>query len=186
MFDPISYIFSKRAGRLFVALYHKDPCTDGTDDSCGRYMRARHGDAGVLAKIEEDFVFNLKQNYWFFSNGSPKFTASGVLLNMYRTALWIYFKQNRKKVNLFLSKHLVDILHFAENPTDCIGDTIENKYGAAGSDLKRSHARFASIIYADILRKTRKWYQHPYWHLNHLRIEIKLLPKHKSDFVSVK
>ena len=32
----------------FITIWHKDPEKDGTDDSCGWFMRSRHGDKKIL------------------------------------------------------------------------------------------------------------------------------------------
>jgi len=35
----------------FITIWHKDPEKDHSDDSCGWFKRARHGDKDVLQKI---------------------------------------------------------------------------------------------------------------------------------------
>lgn len=156
--------------KTLITIWHVDPETDGSDDSCGWFKRAHHGDKEVLEKIVSDFLFNFKHNYWFTANGYRHFSTSGLLLEMYRTALWQVFKQSRRKSDQFIRKHLLDILHFAENPTDCIGDTITCKYG--GKITEETMRSLASCIYGDIIRKTQKWYKHPRWHIHHWKIQI--------------
>jgi hypothetical protein len=41
-----------------VTIWHVDPCRDGTDDSCGWFMRARHGDKKKLDRIASRFDFD--------------------------------------------------------------------------------------------------------------------------------
>lgn len=161
-----------------ITIWHNDPEKDGTDDSCGWFIRARHTDQEVLEKIKKEFDFNLKNNYWFDKEGKQIFSTIGTLMQMYQTAAWIHFKYNRKKTNAFMRKHCVDIICLAENSYDCIGDEITGKFY---KDLL-SKERFNSlpgIIYSDILNKTRKWYQHPKWHIHHWSIQINPLQQLK-------
>lgn len=156
--------------KTLVTIWHVDPETDGTDDSCGWFQRARHGDKDLLAKIKREFLFNHKHNYWFTVDGYRQFSTSGLVLLMYRAVLWEFFHHSHAKVQKFMNKHLYEILNFSENPYDCIGDRIVGKFGHKPSD--EMIQEMAGIIYADVLRKTRPWYQHPRWHLHHWKIQI--------------
>lgn len=169
--------FKNKSGyrNSLISIWHVDPETDGTDNSCGWFMRARHGDDKVLEEIKSEFEFNFKNNYWFDKNDDQVFSTIGTLVQMYKSATWIHFKRNRKKQVAFMRKHLFSIISFAENPFDCIGDTITNKWGSQNPEER--FGGLAGIIYADILRKERKWYKHPKWHVHHWRIRF--------DFVTV-
>ena len=161
--------------RSLITIWHKDPCKLGSDDSCGWFKRAHHGNVDVLNNIRKDFKFNW--DYWFDPQGWPKFSVGAVLLNMYNTACWNHFKHNRKKKDAFMRKHTYDILYFAENPSDSLYTSI-----ASSSKDERKRYRiddFSSIIYGDIIRKSEKWYQHPRWHIHHWRIQINFLQEFK-------
>lgn len=159
----------------FITIWHNDPETDGTDDSCGWFIRPRHTDQKMLEKIKSEFDFNYKHNYWFDKEGKQIFSTIGTLMLMYECAAWQHFKHNRKKLRNFMTKHCASIIHFAENPVDCGGDNITGKfYLSTNSDLL-SPDRFdgmAGMVYSDILRKERKWYQHPKWHIYHWSIQF--------------
>lgn len=178
MHDPmtvaheIKWPFKDKFGyrKSLITIWHVDPEKDGTDDSCGWFPRSRHGDAEVLRKIQSEFLFNFKHNYWFTKDGYRHFSTSGIVLNMYSSAAWEVFKHNRTKRRDFLNKHLFDILHFAENPFDSIGDAIIGKYGDKINE--EAISRLASTVYGDILRKTRPWYKHPKWHIHHWKLQI--------------
>ncbi len=185
MHDPNTVSFEIYLGRKkrkngsyrspVLSVWHKDPEKDGTDDSCGWFIRPRHADQKILGEIKKEFEFNFKNNYWFDKEGKQIFSTSGVLLNMYKTAAWIHFDHDKKKCDKFFRKHLHEILYFAENSFDCGGDDITGKfYLSTNSDLL-SKDRFSGIsgmVYSDILRKERKWYQHPRWHVHHWRIQF--------------
>jgi len=86
-------------------LWHVDPDVRGDDDSCGWFMRARHGDQMVLEKIikrfEEDWdrVFQPSEQdhdpddgefvpmvYYcgfFKPNGDPHFSVQAIVLNLF-------------------------------------------------------------------------------------------------------
>lgn len=158
-----------------ITIWHKDPENDGTDDSCGWFIRPRHCDQQILRAIEKQFEFNFTHNYWFDKNGEQIFSTIGTLMLMYRCAAFKHFNGNRKKVDTFMRKHCADIINFAENPDDCGGDCITGKfYKLANTDLlsKDRFNSMASMVYTDILRKERKWYQHPRWHIHHWSIQF--------------
>lgn len=158
-----------------LSIWHHDPETDGTDDSCGWFIRARHADQGVLKMIQKEFDFNFEHNYWFDKEGNQIFSTIGTLMMMYEAAAWIHFKYNRKKKDAFMRKHCAAIIHFAENPIDCGGDDITGKfYKSTGSSLlsKDRFSGLAAMVYTDILRKERKWYRHPKWHIHHWHFQI--------------
>ena len=70
MHDPMTVAFEirspiKRKNKFFpegyrqslVTIWHVDPEKDGTDDSCGWFMRSRHGDQATLKKIAKAYEF---------------------------------------------------------------------------------------------------------------------------------
>lgn len=148
-----------------VTIWHVDPETDGTDDSCGWFVRGRHVDKVILEKIQKEFRFQLKHNYWWYSNGEMKFSPIATLLMMYRIAAYQHMK-NWDKVERFTKKHLQEIILFAENETDCIFTYRQNVTIESQTD------EMARVVYTDIVRKIRPWYKHPRWHIHHWKIQI--------------
>jgi len=192
MHDPQSLAFDiylgpkeKKNGHYripFISIWHCDPETDGSDDSCGWFIRSRHVDPILIAKVKREFEFNFKHNYWFDSKGQPKFSTIGTAVNMYQTAVWhmfMFWDNNkptdsaRRKFNNFMRKHLYDIIAFTENPTDSLYAAINMTYGDESESSRIEH--FTSIITSDIMRKLRPWYKHPRWHVHHWRITFPLL-----------
>lgn len=180
MHDPKTLAFDIYIGRKqkkngsyrtpLVSIWHNDPETDNTDDSCGWFIRPRHANQKMLDKIKTEFNFNFKHNYWFDKDGNQIFSTIGTLMLMYRCALWKHFNHNSKKVDNFMHKYCIDIIHFAENPYDCGGNGITGKWYKMSNASLLSEDRFsgmAAMVYSDILRKERKWYQHPKWHIHH-------------------
>lgn len=194
MHDPKSVAFEIRLGKRvkkngdyrepFITIWHVDPETDGTDDSCGHFMRERHLPAGILESIEKEF-----RNYyfeWFKENGEPKFSVSGVILQMYSRAAWIIFylqnnkEVDRKKYKAFMRKHIADILLFAENDTDCVGDYITNRWGINSKESRIEN--LSRIITCDIFNMQRKWHQQPKWHIKHWEIQFTFFRRLKRRY----
>jgi len=175
----------------FITIWHNDPETDGSDDSCGWFMRSRHGDKLVLERIIKRFesdwdrVFigdeGKGKHYYcgFFypenaGAGMPNMSVTAIVLNLFFLAAIEHFKEdgrtNWKKGKRFMRKHLFDIMLFAENPTDSLRNEIVRKWG---TDSRREDRirNVAQIVYGWILRKTRPWYKHPRFHVHHLSIQ---------------
>lgn len=185
MHDPQSVAFEIYLGRKkkkngnyrtpLITIWHCDPEKDGTDDSCGMFIRPRHSNKEMLAKIKSEFDYNFKNNYWFDKEGKQVFSTIGTLMLMYQCAAWQHFKYDRKKTDAFMRKHCASIIMFAENPIDCGGDSITGKWYLSTNSSLLSEDRFnglAGMVYSDILRKERKWWQHPKWHIHHWSIQF--------------
>lgn len=170
----------KKDGRYrnpFITIWHIDPEKDGTDDSCGWFIRKRHLPADLVDKVRKEFAFNFQHNYWFNESGYPIFSVSATALNMFYIAVWNLFmwmdgnnptSRARRRTDRFMKKHLWEILHFAENPTDSIGTSITMKYGVKKKEERIEH--FVSIVLPYIMRKLRPWYKHPRWHIHHWKV----------------
>ncbi len=212
-----SKIWPKGYRETLVTIWHKDPCRagfGGSDDTCGWFMRAHHGDKEVLARIvkrfEEDWdrVFKTKKEdhddddgpfiehaYYrglFKPNGDPHLSVSAIVLNLFFMAAMEYFgvdgSTNWMKARRWVQANLFDILHFAENPADSLFDTITRKFEKGCGEEYGDRARLiriqslASCIYGWILRRERKWWRHPRWHIHHWRIQIHAWQSFKRRF----
>lgn len=178
MHDPMTQVYSNR---LFT-IWHKDPCNDRTDDSCGWFMRSRHGDKKVLEKIVSQFRYHWDTMFvsedsgkvyltgLFSPAGEPHLSVIGITLNLFWYAAFEYFGKSHKKANKYLQKHLFDIMFFAENPVDSLFNSITLKFG--DEDRESRIKDMANIIYGYLLRSSRPWYKHPRFHLHHWRIQL--------------
>lgn len=181
----------KKNGRYrspFITIWHIDPEVDGTDDSCGWFMRCRHGSEEMKEKIKSAIDFDFDRifvseesnttyytGYFSPKSGMPNFSTQGIVLNMFTTAAWTFFDHNRKKHKKWMKDNLYDILHFSENPVDSLKDDVVGTFRVGtGSEWKRDQAlnNYVNIIYGWILRNNRKWYQHPKWHIWHWNIQF--------------
>lgn len=172
----------KRRHYSLVSVWHVDPERDGSDDSCGWFKRARHGDPAVLEKIVKEF--GQDWDHWYVSehsketrlvgyfdptDGDPLMTVHGITLNLFWLAAINVFG-GRDKAERYMRKDLFRILHFAENPTDSMMHLIRQTYGVEPREERIRSA--AAMIYGWILRAQRRWWQHPRWHVHHWELQI--------------
>lgn len=164
--------WEKNYRETFISVWHKDPETDGSDDSCGWFVRSRHCDESIIEEIKKHYDFDWDDDYGglFDKDGNPRFSVSGVVLNLFSVAAFIHFKYNRGSADKFMRKHLAKILHFAENHIDSLHPTITQKYGKEPRGERIDS--LARTVYPWIVRETRKWYQHPRWHIHHWQISF--------------
>lgn len=204
MHDPCTQAFSIKSPfknkhgyrNELITIWHVDPCKGpGGDDTCGWFMRSYHGDQEVLKKIISRFDFDWDRTYtsedsgkvyfcgYFYPHptGSNHHSVHAIALNLFLLAACEVFG-TRKKASKWMSKHLFEILMFAENPVDSLHDGFTCKFG---NDSRREERieRIASCIYGWILRKEQAWYQHPCWHVHHWKLQVHFLQKFKRAFV---
>jgi hypothetical protein len=182
-----------------IAIWHKDPCKDGTDDSCGWFIRERHFDKSLVDKTAKEFETEWDNTHkgengymysvgWFNPQGQHLVSVRGIILNMYIYAAKICLNPNDKygpskmwkKAFKFVKDNYVQIMYFAENNRDSLRDTITRKF-EIGCNVeytpekrKEMIRECASIVCSDIIRTSRKWYQHPKWHIHHWSIRFPL------------
>jgi len=192
MHDPMTQAFEikypwKRKSQLFpegyadpfITIWHVDTEADGSDDACGWFMRSRHGDKEVLAKIEKAFAFEWDSDHggWFKADGQPRLSVMGVTLEMFRRAAFVIYKNDWRKSDAFMERNLSKLLMLAENNVDSIWESLTLKYGHVDKEDRVKH--FASVVYGWILRAERPWYKHPRWHFWHWQIQIHPLQQFK-------
>lgn len=161
----------------FITIWHVDPERDGTDDSCGWFACARHGDRAVLAEIVREFKFHATwAGGWFDKHdGMPVRSNHAIALDMFYVAARIVFRgrfdrHGWRGASRFMRRHLFDILQLAESPSDGLKESFEQHYGPSPLDERLEN--FAGIVYGWILRAERPWYRHPKWHIWHWQLQI--------------
>jgi len=200
MHDPKTVAFDIRLpwpGRQYgiqlATIWHCDPERDGTDDSCGWFPRARHGNQATLERIIKSFEREFDDVYrsdsgrvylrgLFAPNGEPHFSVSGIVLNLFFRAANEVFRcngrTNWKTSRRWMQRHLFDLLFFAENTTDSLRDSITRTFEIGCGEKYTPEARseriraLASSIYGWILRAERPWWKHPRWHVWHWRLQF--------------
>jgi|GEM_PF-2182333 len=118
----LGYRSGVKGGWIELAeIWHQDPCTDGSDDSCGRFMRARHGREDVIDEAVEMLEMDWDSTYqssksdhdddeeeygahenkvrytgMFKPNGTPLMSTPGIVLNIYFAVLLQHFKKKHE------------------------------------------------------------------------------------------
>jgi hypothetical protein len=166
-----SKLWPKGRRQSFITVWHVDPNRRGDDDSCGRFMRSRHGDPGVLDKIKSLYDFHWDADYggWFDADGKPLLSPIGITYQMFQSAAWEHFGHDRRKADRFLKARLGDIINFAENPIDSLHASITGKHGVEKRDDRIEH--FAHVVYGCVLRWSRPWCRDPIFHVHHWEIQ---------------
>ena len=191
-----------------ITIWHVDPEKDGTDDSCGWFIRSRHLDQKILDKIVNSFEFEWDRTFclskfddgyeyekgetpdktiyscgWFHPNGDPHLSVIGITISMFWRAA--YDCLGVKKAKQYMKNYLWEIIHFAENNVDSLHNGITRKFEKGCKEEYTKEKRdekirsMAQIIYSYIMRDVRPWYKHPKWHIHHWKIQIHPLNKVK-------
>jgi hypothetical protein len=169
--DKPSKFWPKGYRHSLITIWHVDPEKDGSDDSCGWFKRARHGDKAKLAAIESAFRYECNSEFgWFDKDGKPKYTSISITIGMFRRAAYIFFDDNWRKTDRFMKRHLYEIIQFGESPVDSIHSSITMRYGF--EEMEDRVKGFAQIVYGCLLRWNLPWWRHPRWHIHHWKIQI--------------
>lgn len=169
---PPDKLFPEGYRRTLVTIWHEDPETDGSDDSCGWFIRARHLDPALRTRVRRDFRFNWTwSGGWFDEQQRPKFSSAAITLLMVQRAAYEYFEGSWSKVERFLRKHAAAILIFGENGHDSMHDIIVNRWKSTASVEARAD-ECADIVLAWVARQDRPWWRHPRWHVHHWRVQV--------------
>lgn len=180
--NPLSLLPGKKPYDYspLITIWHADPDINGDDDSCGWFIRSRHMDKSLLEKIHKEFLFEAKHS-WFDAGGVPKFSVSGIVLNMFSQASWTMSLHRfgsangraRRHHDRFMRRHLHEILRFAENGFDSVHYQIVQAYNA--EQRQKQMWDMTTIIAPYIARLQRPWYKHPRWHIHHWQLQFHFL-----------
>lgn len=167
-----SKLFPEGYRNTLVTIWHEDPESDGTDDSCGWFIRPRHLDKALRERVRSEFRFEWSWSAgWFHGDGTPKSSSSATTLLMVRRAAYEYFGHSWSKTDRFMQRHIAEILVFGENGVDSMHDIITNRWGSKEPADKRANSA-ADIVLAWVARHDRPWWRHPRWHVHHWRVQV--------------
>jgi hypothetical protein len=159
MHDPETLIWGSR----YIDLWHKDPCLDGSDNSCGwSYVK-------TPAELREK-VRALGESEQVFITGKHGYAMqpSELVMEVWQTIAARMFNRPRWRGRGLTHRELVYVLNLANNP----GDNLRYSCGNAGSP--EGMGSLFVIVLRCYLTFHRKWWQHPRWHVRHWRIRVRL------------
>lgn len=171
-----SSLFPEGYRRTWVTIWHHDPESDGSDDSCGwSYPKISDADwklAAELAKWEQGFphyfaglqrVTNPKYpELWSVSPGD----AAAIILDLWCTIAW---RIDRRELSPRLA---VRALRLGASGTDGFASTLT-------ASTEEEQTRGLALIIRSYRQATRPWYRHPKWHIHHWRIQLHALQTFK-------
>lgn len=165
--------------RTLFTIWHRDPCSDGSDDSCG-YSRPKltdrqRGNLRFMAGQEA-------RHPWFLalaakSNPDPV-ACEALLRGMYlhvATAMGV-------------KATLAEAAEFAARHVHCPMDNFRSSlcyqpgwHSNFAEDREDQRERRAMEVFTcvgrAVLRAHRPWYRHPRWHVHHWRIQVPMLQR---------
>jgi hypothetical protein len=169
MHDPMTIAFEIRYPWIrphsdfrdpFITIWHIDPETDGSDDSCdwwgGRLTTAETAKIKKHAKDEYDFFFG------YGAIGLSGADPLTIILACWRSAKWKLYQDRA-----FSHRELNNVLSLATLPCDNLRQYAQ----LAEGDLKQ-FTDLMFLVARQVKRLRRPWYKHPRFHVHHWKIQI--------------
>lgn len=137
----------------FFSIWHIDPCTDGSDDSCGWSTAKLTADEKNKINVFVDNEFSCINDIYKRFDDNHRIE---VLYTLYGGLKWHLYRER-----LTVKDHM-NIMSFAWNIFDDIRIYNDNP--------KEDFIRLCFCLSRHLKTFKRKWYQHPKYHIHHWRI----------------
>jgi hypothetical protein len=147
--------------KLFT-IWHRDPETDGTDDSCG-WTYPTISDAHRV-RLNKEMKFDRDQVLNTYRNWSDRYRMH-LIYTTYRHIKWVLFMEH------LTAKDIIKINSCCYNYVDDLKIHVSDQ----DWENQLEFERFFWCITRHVLHARRKWYQHPRWHVSHWRLQIHFL-----------
>lgn len=165
-----------------ITIWHIDPDIRGDDDSCGysfpkitdeeRVMirKLAHNQYGQL--FEKDKAEIEHKSYAYICSNQDSY---GVVYWSWRAIKHIGKKGWQYGKELSLSE-----LQYVYNLYCCPNDNLKNSLNSIKTES--DYANVLYLIFRCYKRYSRKWYQHPRWHIHHWRVQFNTFQKLKRRY----
>ena len=179
--DSPSRLFPKGYRSTFITIWHHDPETDGSDDSCG-YSFVKVRDEKAVALCRELAEWEVKWPYYFARAAraiNPAYPslrtispgdAIALTVAAWETFAWRLFRERLSP------RMLARAVTYAVMPHDNFQGTFVLYDDDHAPAVEQMADRFR-ILMRGYLTERRRWWQHPRWHVRHWRIQIHPLQK---------
>ena len=147
----------------FITIWHEDPETDGSDDSCGYSFPKVSKDLKEISQNEAEFE---NREGGLFYNCKPSMDPLSTIIAVFQIIAWRCFKRN------ISPKEMVKIINVSTNPVDNLRYCTITKN-------KEDVEKLFYLCLRSYLRMIRPWYKHPKWHIHHWHLQIHLWEKIK-------
>jgi hypothetical protein len=179
MHDPMTVAHEIRLGSKYnnrgnyrsplITIWHVDPETDGTDDSCG-YSRPKLTDAdrAYIKKVAKDQYDQLYARKAALSEGKD-YAYVCYNQDIYGAIYWLWrcFAKGKERWQYgkpLTIRELQYVYQLATNPVDNFQNYKNNTI--------EEFETFVGYIYRCFKTYKRPWYKHPRWHIHHWKIQF--------------
>ncbi len=165
---------SQRYWPPLVTVWHRDPESDGTDDSCGWFRpnlsKAHLSSLRYLASQEA-------KRPWFLAETAKQASSPTEAETLLRQAVLLVARVVKVRLSLEAATRIA--VEFLMSPVDNVRGSLcflsgwhSNSAIDCEVDRKDSALRLYCTLAREVLRQARPWWQHPRWHLNHWKIQV--------------
>lgn len=159
--------FERTYRESFITIWHCDPETDGSDDSCGWFRPSL---------TSEDLAWCHEVIKEAGNAPTPGYSCLEALC-----ALWRHARKRVWGTHLrepLSHKHLAYLVELASVPWDNLRDCVVGFHGADDYDS----ARLMMILLKGAKEMDRPWWKHPRWHIHHWKIQVHPWQKFRRMF----
>lgn len=175
MHDPMAVAGEIKIGGLVLfTIWHRDPETDGSDDSCGWF-------GPKITKREEDIIGDLvnwdmempylSSPYLPATIVDPKYDYSEMLAGdclSFCAWAWSRMAWNRDKRSKLTIGEWWSVVNLSSDPHDNLRSILTTPDVNAEYKVRR----FLYCVMKAYTRYHRAWWMHPKWHIHHWRIQF--------------
>lgn len=175
MHDPTSVAHDIRLfGRSILTIWHVDPETDGTDDSCGWF-------SPKLTRREDkiiDDIANWEKDFPYYSSPhlpltvvNPKYNYKEILAGdclAYVSGAWKHIAWDRDRRKKLTAAEWWSVVELSTTPSDNLRAILADRE----ENVAYRVTRFFSCVMKAYLRHHRPWWKHPRWHIHHWQFQI--------------
>lgn len=155
MFDPWTKIKEFQFLHFYLSLWHIDPATDGTDDSCGwGKSKLTEKEKKKLKGIHEFEKWSVLENFKLWK---PE-NLMKIVFTEYHIIKWTLY---RKRMDISDYQYVLDLCLNMYDDLRIYPENPDYEFDSFFWNLARL-----------VKRKHRKWYQHPRWHFHHWKFRL--------------
>ena len=163
-----------------ITIWHVDPESDGTDDSCGwSRVKLTDEERKYIKKVAKDQYDQLYARKAAIREGKD---YASVCYNQdtFGTIYWLWRVFSKGKEVWQYGKHLSNedfqyVMQLATNPVD--------NFQSHKNNTLEEFETFVTYLYSVYKTKKRPWYKHPRWHILHWKIQFHPWQKFKRRWL---
>lgn len=175
MYDPMTEIHTFRIfGHSILAIWHVDPETDGTDDSCGWFNpKVTEREEKIIAEMVD---WDMEMPYYSspylpLTTVNPKYDYSQMLAGdclSFVAWTWLHIAWHIRRDKKMTILEWWDVVSLSSNPYDNLRSVLADPDETAEYKVNR----FFHCVMKAYLRHHRPWWKHPRWHIHHWQFQV--------------